>query len=75
LDARHRLPRHAPTRHRTVFSVAGESAAAACGEMQWRGKLRRPTKHPLKLNAVVAAKDSIPAVWVHVLVFSLEGIK
>jgi hypothetical protein len=33
LDARHRLPRHARARHSTVFSVAGESAAAACGEM------------------------------------------
>jgi hypothetical protein len=33
LDARHRLPRHARAHHRTVFYVAGESAAPACGEM------------------------------------------
>jgi hypothetical protein len=30
---RHRLPRHTRAHHRTVFYVAGESAAAACGEM------------------------------------------
>jgi hypothetical protein len=27
------LPRHARARHRTVLSVAGESTAAACGEL------------------------------------------